>query len=76
MCMNKSYFLTNLASSSSFRKWDFFGDFFYCNFHTPQEKTPIKIKMCPSVIQKLCLKPNIILLTIPKFEMNWNWNHT
>lgn len=76
MCINKGYFLTNLASSSSFRKWDFFGDFFIVTFTHPKKKTPIKIKMCPFVIQKLCLKPNIILLTIPKFEMNWNWNHT
>lgn len=60
MCINNGYFLTDLASSSSFRK---LGIYFYCNFRTPQEKNPIKIKMCPSVIQKLCLKPNIIMLT-------------
>lgn len=54
------------------------GFFLIVTFTHPKKKTPIKIKMCPSVIQKLhvCLKPNIILLTIPKFEMNWNWNHT
>lgn len=52
------------------------GFFFIVTFTHPKKKNPIKIKMCPSVIQKLCLKPNIILLTIPKFEMNWNWNHT
>lgn len=52
------------------------GFFFIVTFTHPKKKTPIKIKMCPSVIQKLCLKPNIILLTIKKFEMNWNWNHT
>lgn len=52
------------------------GFFFIVTFTHPKKKNKIKIKMCPSVIQKLCLKPNIILLTIPKFEMNWNWNHT
>lgn len=52
------------------------GFIFIVTFTHPKKKTPIKLKRCPSVIQKLCLKPNIILLTIPKFEMNWNWNHT
>lgn len=45
--------MTNLASSSSFRKWDFFGDFFYCNFHTPQEKNPNKnknVSLCNSEV--------------------------
>lgn len=53
MCINKGYFLTNLASSSSFRKWDFFGDFFIVAFTHPKKKKPNKnknVSLCNSEV--------------------------